>query len=186
MEQTMHSYEGMFLLDVGQGSIETAGEPIREVLARSEAEILAIKPWEDRKLAYEINGRKRGLYFLAYFKMDTEKVRELERDCQLREEILRILVIRKDSISDEEINADTPAMLVERASVEAAAAAESTNEAAAEAPAAEESTDEAPAAVESAEEAPVAEEPAEEAPVVEESTDEVPAEITETDQPAAE
>ena len=29
--------------------------------------ILVIKKWDERKLAYEINGQKRGTYIIAYF-----------------------------------------------------------------------------------------------------------------------
>jgi len=66
----------------------------------------------------------RGLYVLAYFKVDPTKVVEIEHDCQLSEEILRVLLIRKDSISDEEIGAETPAELAEVQAAESAAKAE--------------------------------------------------------------
>ncbi len=51
MEQTTKTYEGMFLLDEGQSNMEVACEPIRDVLGRSDAEILRITPWEERRLA---------------------------------------------------------------------------------------------------------------------------------------
>ena len=77
MEETikMNTYEGMFLLDVGQPNFELACEPIRNVLQRSNAEVLSMRLWDERKLAYEIKGRKRGVYVLVYFKLDPEKSR---------------------------------------------------------------------------------------------------------------
>lgn len=108
---TMKTYEGMFLLDGGQPNFELACEPIRNVLDRSGAEVLSSRLWEDRKLAYEIKGRKRGLYVLTYFKMDVSKIVELENDCQLNEGILRVLFRRKDNLTDEVMNAPTPAMI---------------------------------------------------------------------------
>jgi small subunit ribosomal protein S6 len=104
----MHTYEGMFLLDAGK-TFEAACEPINAILERSGAEVLVAKPWDERRLAYEIKGRKRGLYVLVYFKMDPEKVTELENDAQLNDQILRMLIIRKDDLTDEEMNAETPA-----------------------------------------------------------------------------
>ncbi|MHC4982080.1 MAG: 30S ribosomal protein S6 [Planctomycetota bacterium] len=112
------NYEGMFLLDAGSSDFEAATEPVRKVLARSEAEVLAFKPWDERKLAYEITGRKRGLYVLSYFKADPTRINEIEHDCQLDERILRVLIIRKDSLSDEEVNADTPATVSARKAAE--------------------------------------------------------------------
>jgi small subunit ribosomal protein S6 len=102
-------YEGMFLLDAGQPNMETALEPVRNVLERSEAEVLSLKPWDERRLAYEIEGRKRGLYVLGYFKLDPDKVVELEHDCMLNDGIIRMMVLRKESISDAELQAATPA-----------------------------------------------------------------------------
>jgi len=103
-------YEGMFLVDAGKGEFEAATGPIRTVLDRSEAELLSIRPWDERRLTYEIKGRKRALYVLTYFKLDPTKVPEVERDVQLSEEILRALLLRRDHLSDELLNAPTPAM----------------------------------------------------------------------------
>ncbi len=114
------TYEGMFLLDASASDFEAASEPIRNVLDRNQAEILSIKPWEERRLAYEINHRRRGLYVLTYFKAPPEQIVELERDCQLNEGILRLLVLRRDRITDAEINAETPATTSWRAKAEIA------------------------------------------------------------------
>ena len=66
----MKTYEGMFLVDAGNPDFDAATAPIRTVLDRSAAEVLSFKPWDERRLAYEIKGRKRALYVLSYFKLD--------------------------------------------------------------------------------------------------------------------
>jgi small subunit ribosomal protein S6 len=109
MEQRIKTYEAMFLLDSGNPDFQAASEPVRNILLRYGAEILALKPWDDRRLIYDILGRKRGLYVLAYFKLDTARVSEVEHDCQLDERILRALVLRRDTLTEQEINAETPA-----------------------------------------------------------------------------
>ena len=109
MAQAKNCYEGMFLLDAGQPNTEAALEPVRTVLERSQAEILSLKTWDERRLAYEIEGRKRGLYVLGYFKLDADKVVELERDCLLSEKILRSLVLRKETVTESDLTAPTPA-----------------------------------------------------------------------------
>ncbi len=133
MEEKKHCYEGMFLLDAGKGTFEVTVEPLQKILARSEVEVVMMKPWDELKLAYEIKDPKRGLYVLAYLKIDPEKIVEIEHDCQLSEDILRILLIRKDSISDENLSTETPAELAE---VQAAEAQRVADAAAAEADAA--------------------------------------------------
>ncbi len=106
---TKKTYEGMFLLDAGNPDFNAASEPVRNILTRYEAELLAFKPWDERRLAYEIRGRKRGLYVLSYFKLDPLKVREVEHDCRLDERVLRALILRRDNLTPEVINAETPA-----------------------------------------------------------------------------
>lgn len=118
MEQRIKTYEAMFLLDPGQMNFETACQPINRVFERNGAEVLSLKLWDDRRLAYEIKNRKRGLYVIAYFKMDTANVKPLERDCMLSDEILRVLVIRKDRLTEEEMNAETPSEMAANAPVE--------------------------------------------------------------------
>ena len=109
---TKQTYEGMFLLDAGNPDFNAASEPVRNILTRYEAEFLTFKPWDERRLAYEIMGRKRGLYVLSYFKLDPLKVREVEHDCRLDERVLRALILRRDRLTPEEIAADTPATTV--------------------------------------------------------------------------
>jgi small subunit ribosomal protein S6 len=96
-------------LDSGIPDFNTASEPVRNILTRYGADILAMKAWDERRLAYEILGRKRGLYVLSYFKADPLRVVEIEHDCQLDERVLRSLILRRDRLTDEQINADTPA-----------------------------------------------------------------------------
>jgi small subunit ribosomal protein S6 len=144
MNQKTTSYEGMFLLDAGNPDFQAASEPVRNILTRYGAEILAMKPWEERRLAYEVGGRKRGLYVLCYFTMDPLKVGEVERDCQLDERVLRTLILRKDELTPEVINAETPATATPHRAPDAPAATEApatgapaTGAPAVEAPAAE-------------------------------------------------
>ena len=106
MNQKM--YEGMFLLDSGT-DFAAISAPVRSILERREAEILALKPWDDRKLCFEIKGRKRGLYILAYFKVNPLNIVEIEHDCALDERVLRSMILRRDVLTEEQINAQTPA-----------------------------------------------------------------------------
>jgi len=109
MTDSFRDYEGMFLLEAGNPDFQAASEPVRAILGRSEAQILVIKPWDERKLAYDIRGRKRGLYVLTYFRVAPARVTEIEHDCELDERILRALILRKEALTETEMNAPTPA-----------------------------------------------------------------------------
>jgi len=105
----LKTYEGMFLLDAGQSDFDEAVQPIRAVLDRNQAELVHLKKWDERRLAYEIRGRRRGLYVLAYFRSDPAAIGRIERDVQLNESILRLLILSADHLSDEAMATPTPA-----------------------------------------------------------------------------
>ena len=91
-------YECMFLLDTNKvaGDVPAAAQQIHAVLERNHAEMLASRPWDERRLAYPIRSHKKGLYYLTYFRMDGKNLLNVERDFALNETILRSLVLRVD------------------------------------------------------------------------------------------
>ena len=96
----MNQYEAMFLFDPTFGaSFENCETEIRRLMTRAEAEVLLCQRWDERRLAYKIKGRKRGVYVLVFFKAPTDKITPLERDAQLSEHILRLLVLRADDMT---------------------------------------------------------------------------------------
>ncbi len=91
-------YECMFLLDTNKiaGDVAAAAQQLRTILERNQAEILASRPCDERRLAFPIGGHKKGLYYLTYFRMDGKNLLNFERDVALNETILRLLVLRID------------------------------------------------------------------------------------------
>lgn len=117
----MRTYEAMFLLDASNTDIEAASVPVRELLDRIRAEVLVLKLWDERRLAYEVKGRRRGMYLLTYFKAEPANVTAIDHEVQLDERILRAMVLSADHVSEERINAETPGTLskARRAAAEA-------------------------------------------------------------------
>jgi small subunit ribosomal protein S6 len=93
-----HTYECLFLLDSTKtsGNIDTAKGLLHANLEKYGAEVLASRPWDDRRLAYPIKGHKKGQYYLIFFKCDSLKMTEMEHDFRLSELILRHLLIHID------------------------------------------------------------------------------------------
>jgi small subunit ribosomal protein S6 len=86
----------MFLLDTTKvaGDVQGAAGQLHGILEKNQAEILASRPWDERKLAFPIKNQKKGLYYLTYFKTDTKNLLNIERDVALNETILRSLVLK--------------------------------------------------------------------------------------------
>src|SRR5262249_13613402 len=91
-------YECMFLLDTNKvaGDVSAAAQQLQTILERNQAEILASRPWDERRLAYPIKKHKKGLYYLTYFRCEGKHLASMERDFALSELILRSMVIKID------------------------------------------------------------------------------------------
>lgn len=89
-------YEGMFLLDSNKYASNPEGttKSVIGILEKNGATILASRPWQDGKLAFPIDGHKKGLYFLAYFRMDGVALPEVNRSCKLNESVIRQLILQ--------------------------------------------------------------------------------------------
>ena len=145
-------YEGMFLVDSAQASDWDATiATLEKVLERADAEDVSMRKWDERRLAYEINGKSRGTYILCYFRADGEKIQEIEKAVQLSERIMRVLILSTEQMTAEDIEKDTPATRVEK---EAAAKEAAAKEAAAKEAAAKEAAQAAEAEQESSEQEP--------------------------------
>ncbi len=143
-------YEGLFLVDSALAASDWDGVlgTIRKFLERAGADIVSLKKWDDRRLAYEVEGKSRGTYILAYFHCEPSRVHGIERDVNLSERVLRVLILRADRMSREDMEKPTPAELhPEGSSMPVPEPLEEADDAAAEAAGAEPAGDE-PAASE--------------------------------------
>ena len=99
MQDRTYSYEGLFLFPQSAvADLQSASDHVMEILNRAGAEVISFKKWDERRLAYEIKGNKRGLYFLVYFKAKGAKLTNIERDCNLSEKLLRAMITRADHV----------------------------------------------------------------------------------------
>ena len=156
----MNRYEMIYIIDADleEAARKELIEKVSALITNNGGEIEKVdETWGKRRLAYAIDYKTEGWYVLVNFKAPVELPRELERNLQINENVLRYLVIKlvekKASVKP---RPERPAPVA--APVEEAPAAEEAVPAAEAAPVAE-----APA--EAAEEAA----PAEEAPAAEET-----------------
>ena len=93
---SVNTYEGMFLLDSTKVAVswDTTVQHVHDILTKHQSEIVASRQWDERRLAYPVDGHKKGTYLLTYFKTDGSKLKEIVSDCHLSDVILRELVLK--------------------------------------------------------------------------------------------
>jgi len=107
------NYEGMFLLDSGKFAADHEGTiaHLMEILEKAGAEVVAHRPWQDGKLAYQIEGHMKGLHYLVYFTMPGKGMDIVTRACHLSDIVIRQLVINQpQSLFDAMVAAIDPAV----------------------------------------------------------------------------
>lgn len=101
-------YEAMFLLGPVAGSAEDVTALPKGIIERHGGQIIHIKKWDERKLSYELAGQKRGTYVVAFFTAPGAAVTQIERDVNLSDEISRVIVLKAEHLSKEEMEAVEP------------------------------------------------------------------------------
>ncbi len=98
-------YEAMFILDhaAATADFEATSGIVDQILEKHGAKIDQKEKWDERKLAYEIKGQRRGTYYLVYFTAEPTAIDAVNEDVQLNETILRHMVIALDVPIDEHI-----------------------------------------------------------------------------------
>ena len=91
-------YEGMFILDSNRYGRDPEGVSgrISKLIESAGGRLLVSRLWEERRLAYAINGHRKGTYWLSYFHLEGGKLAEVERNCMLDDAILRVLFLKVD------------------------------------------------------------------------------------------
>ena len=91
-------YEGLYILNselYARSPDEISGQ-MAAYIEKTGGEVLLSRLWDERRLAYPIQGHKRGTYWLTYFKIDPLKVKELTRQFQITDSILRFMFLKLD------------------------------------------------------------------------------------------
>lgn len=96
-EKMLNSYETIFIVDatLEEEAVTKVKEKFTSLIAAN-GTVNNIDEWGKRRLAYEINDKTEGYYYLVDFTADGEFPKELDRQFRINENILRTIIIRKD------------------------------------------------------------------------------------------
>ena len=92
----MNQYEVMYVIDAAleDGARVELINRFSELVKKNGGEIDRVDEWGKRRLAYAINYKTEGYYVLMYIKAPSDLPRELERNMQISDSVLRYLVVR--------------------------------------------------------------------------------------------
>jgi len=93
----MKKYEITYIIHPDlEGSIDKITEKVKSVIVKSKGAIIVEEDWGKKKLAYEINKSKFGIYEFLNIEIDPAKIKEVERTLRLSEEIIRSMIVLSD------------------------------------------------------------------------------------------
>lgn len=91
-------YEVMIILDPNRYARDPLGvsNQVNDTFTKHGGELLVTRLWEERRLAYPIDGQRKGVYWLVYVRLDSLKLSEVEHEFKINETILRHLALKID------------------------------------------------------------------------------------------
>jgi len=91
-------YECLVIFDSNKYAQDPAkvGNQIANLVTKLEGEVLVSRLWNDQKLAYPIDGHRKGTYWLTYFKLNGQRLTEFNRELAINETVVRSLTLHVD------------------------------------------------------------------------------------------
>ncbi|HEY2954512.1 MAG TPA: 30S ribosomal protein S6 [Candidatus Eisenbacteria bacterium] len=118
----MTKYETTFILDPGldENQVNEEVKRVSQWIKDLGGEVLDTQRWGKRRLAYEINRRRDGVYTLLLYQGPGAVVKELERRLRLSESVLRSLTVLHvpPELTQPQVDAETVAAAAEENSDE--------------------------------------------------------------------
>ena len=92
----MNKYELVYIIDTAleDEARKAVIDRFNGMIEQNGGKVLKVDEWGKRRLAYPINYKTEGYYLLVNFDSAAELPRELERNFQINENVLRYMVIR--------------------------------------------------------------------------------------------
>ncbi len=94
------NYELMFIVDADLDEEKNAAllQRVHRYLKEGEGTVIRTEDWGVRRLAYPIQHKREGHYYLMYFAMPPANVKQFERSILLAEGIMREIIVRVEEV----------------------------------------------------------------------------------------
>lgn len=93
----MRNYELMYIVrsDLDEQAVQAVVEKFQGIITNGGGEITKSNVMGKRRLAYEINKSRDGIYVLVNFAATPEVVKELDRVIRITDEVIRFIVVKE-------------------------------------------------------------------------------------------
>jgi small subunit ribosomal protein S6 len=97
-----HLYEGMYILSstLSDDARQKALDRITSAMTQLGGEIQKVIEQGRKKLAYEIEGKKEGYFYLIYFTSPASAISEVWKEYHLNEDLLRFMTVRVNEVPE--------------------------------------------------------------------------------------
>ncbi|GAB6159113.1 30S ribosomal protein S6 [Desulfotomaculum varum] len=94
----MRNYEVMYIIkpELEEENVTALIEKFKALVEEKGAEVTKVDKWGKRRLAYEINHLKEGIYVVMQFKAESAAAAELDRVMKINDDIIRHMITRED------------------------------------------------------------------------------------------
>jgi small subunit ribosomal protein S6 len=94
----MRRYEMMIILDpaLEERTVQPSLDQFLRVVTTSGGSVDKVDVWGRRRLSYEIDKKSEGIYTVVDLNAEPEAVKELDRQLNLNEAVLRTKILRPD------------------------------------------------------------------------------------------
>lgn len=94
----MRKYEILYVLrpDLTEEAVQANREKFNTLITNNGGEIVKVDEMGKRRLAYEIQDLKEGIYTVVYFQGTHETVSELDRVIKITEDVIRFLIVKEE------------------------------------------------------------------------------------------
>ena len=95
-------YEGMYVLSatLSDDARSKALEKIKNGIISRGGDIVKIHEQGSKRLAYGIDGRREGFYYVIYFNVRPNAISELWQEYHLNEDLVRFITLRSDDVME--------------------------------------------------------------------------------------
>lgn len=99
---TQQLYEGMYILSatLSEEARRKALERIEMSITERAGQLHKVHDQGRKKLAYEIDRKRDGYYFLIYFSIAPSEITELWKEYHLNEDLVRFITLRAEEVKE--------------------------------------------------------------------------------------
>lgn len=97
-----HLYEGMYILSstLSEEARKKALDKIIAGISSHAGEVHKTFEQGRKKLAYSVNGRKEGFYYVLYFTASSTSMSEMWSEYHLNEDLIRFMTLRAETVPE--------------------------------------------------------------------------------------